>query len=269
MHPGILDQQQFDKHFSLHCYAPTAALAPFVTHIFIQRTKRASPPCAYRPLEILSGPNIYLFFTPKKSFIHTITSGVFEYDTTEAIVAGVKFRPGGFRALCNLPLPQVSGSALLTQVLPCIPEDFGRGLVNQNNDDIVRDIQQLLERQNPVYDKNMAAVDKAMALLESADIASVEGLARAMGKSERSLQSLFKGYVGVGVKWVLTRRRLLKTLDYIDSDALSTWSQAAVEAGYSTPSHFSNDFKTVLGISPTAYVKAIDSCATCTVSHSP
>src|SRR5205085_1076663 len=97
-------------------YAPSAALAPFVVHIFTQRVKISSD--TYRPLEILSGPNMYLFFTASQAFIHTITSGIFEYNTKEPVVAGVKFRPGGLRAFLGKSLATLGTTDSLAEIFP-------------------------------------------------------------------------------------------------------------------------------------------------------
>ena len=71
--------------------------------------------------------------------------------------------------------------------------------------------------------------------------------------SEQSLQLLFQTHVGVGVKWIITRQRLLEALQRAQSHPEMTWVNVAAELGYNSQSHFSRDFKEVIGISPSEY----------------
>ena len=75
--------------------------------------------------------------------------------------------------------------------------------------------------------------------------------------SERSLQHVFQTYAGVGVKWIITRRRLLEAIDRVRSQPHLTWAEVAAELGYSSQSHFSRDFKDVTGASPSVYLKRL------------
>jgi AraC-like DNA-binding protein len=94
------------------------------------------------------------------------------------------------------------------------------------------------------------------ALTNDETLQSVKDIARIVGRSERSLQLLFNTYVGVSLKWVIARRRLLRTVQKIHDHTSSTWTEAAAEQGYSSQSHFTRDLKKVIGLPPSQYLKS-------------
>lgn len=72
-----------------------------------------------------------------------------------------------------------------------------------------------------------------------------------MGK--RSLQRLFNDYVGVSPKWVIRRYRLHELLERVHSGAEPDYAQLALELGYYDQAHLINDFRSIVGYSPTQY----------------
>ena len=75
------------------------------------------------------------------------------------------------------------------------------------------------------------------------------------GLSVRALQRLFRGFVGVGPKWVLQRYRLHDAVTAIDTDpgAMADLAGLAASLGWSDQSHFTRDFTAAVGVSPHAY----------------
>ena len=81
---------------------------------------------------------------------------------------------------------------------------------------------------------------------------SVEELCSHAGYSKRTLQRLFREYVGVKPKWVIERIRLHEAAERMaagDSD----WPAMALDLGYFDQAHFIKAFKAVVGRSPADY----------------
>jgi AraC-like DNA-binding protein len=71
------------------------------------------------------------------------------------------------------------------------------------------------------------------------------------GRSPRSLQRLFREYVGVSPKWVLQRLRLHEAAERMLEGR--DWAALALDLGYFDQAHFIHDFKAVTGRSPGEY----------------
>jgi AraC-like DNA-binding protein len=79
---------------------------------------------------------------------------------------------------------------------------------------------------------------------------SVEDAAEGFSRSPRSLQRLFRTYVGVSPKWIIRRRRLQEAAALVEAGGVEDWAPLAVELGYFDQAHFINDFANSVGQSP-------------------
>lgn len=258
-HPGIIDNEIFDKHFQLHCYKPPPDLEPFVVHIWVQRQRKPFRLAQKPPIEVLSGPNMYLFFTGEAAFIHGITRHNFKYDASTSIVnAGVKFRPGGFYPFLQKSVSELdSRISPIASVFPIASETFRKELLKQSDAVIVAKLEVLLRGKQPKIDKNIELVTKILDALNNTSLRTVAIIAKAFHMSERSLQLLFQTYVGVGLKWIITRKRLLETIDEIKQRPTASQAEAAAELGYNSQSHFTREFRDVIGQTPSRYLKGL------------
>jgi AraC-like DNA-binding protein len=85
------------------------------------------------------------------------------------------------------------------------------------------------------------------------DINRVDELAAQLNLGERALQRLFNEYVGVSPKWVIRRSRLHDAAARLDNAEEVNLTQLAADLGYSDQAHFTRDFKTLVGKSPSDY----------------
>ena len=97
-----------------------------------------------------------------------------------------------------------------------------------------------------------------MGLVEAdRELRSVDAVAQRVHVSGRTLQALFNKYVGVGLKWVLMRYRLVEAAELAARTPDPDWATIALDLGYSHQSHFVNDFRKLIGKSPVQYLQAI------------
>jgi AraC-like DNA-binding protein len=100
-------------------------------------------------------------------------------------------------------------------------------------------------------------VDRIAAILRTVEstpgLTQVEALALGAGMSVRSLQLLFSEYVGVSPKWVIRRFRLHEAADRLANGEALDLAALALSLGYFDQSHFSSDFRKLVGQSPARY----------------
>ncbi len=83
--------------------------------------------------------------------------------------------------------------------------------------------------------------------------ARVEHLAAMHHVAPRTLQRLFRRYVGVGPKWVLKRLRIHEAASRLAAASPPRWTELALDLGYYDHAHFIREFRLVVGRSPAEY----------------
>ena len=86
---------------------------------------------------------------------------------------------------------------------------------------------------------------------------SVTELAADLHLSARTLQRLAAKYVGVSPAALIRRRRLQEAAEQIRQDPGVDLTALAHQFGYSDHAHLTNDFRSTLGFTPTAYRRAL------------
>jgi AraC-like DNA-binding protein len=90
-------------------------------------------------------------------------------------------------------------------------------------------------------------------ILKDSTILTVDRLAALSGISVRSLQRLFKDYIGVPPKWVIRRYRLHELVERLNSGQVWEGAQLALDLGYADQAHLIRDFRKLVGYTPTVY----------------
>lgn len=95
-------------------------------------------------------------------------------------------------------------------------------------------------------------IARAHRALMVGDIGDVERFAAEVGLPVRSLQRLCRKTFGFAPKPLLRRQRFLRTLDQITRAASRPLSEV-LDVGYYDQAHFIKDFRSFMGMTPTAY----------------
>ena len=101
-------------------------------------------------------------------------------------------------------------------------------------------------------DPRVAEIGALYEAMLAAEATSVEELCAHAGYSKRTLQRLFREYVGVTPKWVLQRIRLHEAAERM-ADGEGDWPRLALDLGYFDQAHFIKAFKAVIGRTPADY----------------
>jgi AraC-like DNA-binding protein len=245
---GILDPDAARRHFRLTRQPPSADLAAWVERHWIVEWDLREP----FTQELISHPCVNLVFEERVALIHGVVTGRGAKTISgRGKAVGVKFRPGGFHPFLPVPAHTLTDTALTLE------EAFGASphaelLAAREDRAQIAVVERFLRGLRPGPDPQAAEVARLFGrILADPSLTRVEQLAAAAGRSPRSLQRLFREYVGVTPKWVLQRLRLHEAAERMLEGG--DWAGLALELGYFDQAHFIHDFKAVTGRSPGEY----------------
>lgn len=217
--------------------------------------------------EILSYPAVNLTFEREPDHTGGFVTGVC---TTKYIrelrgegeTFGVKFRAGGFGAFTGMDVGAIRDTAVeLTEVLPesvGLCEKVLAAPTLEDRRDIVEDfLADVAQRRAVTDDSAYLLVLRIVAAMEQdRELTRVDQVTDRFDIPVRTLQRLFRRYVGAGPKWVLRRYRLQDGAYLLAEGRTTDLAALAVELGYFDQAHFSREFAAEIGMPPLEYARA-------------
>jgi AraC-like DNA-binding protein len=170
---------------------------------------------------------------------------------------GTKFRPGAFTAITGIEAFSITnGSILAPVILAGAPDPT---VLSSADDPLAAARSEVEVRLRPLADVDDPALELVGAVVQSMhDMppdACVEEIAARHHIAPRTLQRLFRRYVGVSPKWVLKRLRIHQAVERLAEGRQRPWTELALELGYYDHAHFIRDFRLVTGRSPAEYAR--------------
>jgi AraC-like DNA-binding protein len=252
---GILNPAAEGERFQLMRREPGAAVSSVVERYWSVRW--ALGPGESYLTETLPFPSVNLVFEVGRSAVNGVCTKRWSRSLSGAgRVFGVKFVPGAFSAFFNRPIHQ-----LTDRVLP-VAEVFGAAgsqleselLAREADAERVRVFEAFLSARLPAPDAERERVRAVVTLaLATPSLRRVDELASGAGLPTRSLQRLFRRYLGVTPKWLLCRFRIQEAAERVASGEAIDWAALAADLGYFDQAHFATDFKAQVGKTPSEY----------------
>ena len=238
---------------------PAAELVPWIAHYWmIQWDLRG---CEPQVVESLPHPNVHLIFEDGKAVVAGVQTSKFVRTLEgKARVFGVKFKPGGFRAFLDGPV-----SKLADRIVPA-KRVFGKevealkdiALSDLGEDRRVRAANDFFLARVPKADPMVRlSCELVESILRDPEIKTVDDLVKIANLGKRRLQRIFSEYVGASPKWVIRRYRVHELMERFNAGSKLDWAQLALDLGYFDQAHLINDFKAMVGYSPTEYRKRV------------
>jgi AraC-like DNA-binding protein len=253
---GNFELANYAKYYQFHMYAPSSDLAPFVAYFSVFRPTFPED-FILEFSQLLQTPGASLLFSPSESVVLGVATKQVKLRAKHTDVKiRVIFRPGGFYAFRHDKMSALVNCAVpIAHLFPEADQHFIEQLLSvQDGEQIVGRLEWLLRTRSPRSDDNIALIDNILTVLQAEDEPiTVAGIAHRFGRSERSLQHLFSTYVGVGVKWITIRSRVLKAIQQAQAPDDVNWAQIAADLGYSSQSHLINEFRELVGQAPSQF----------------
>lgn len=257
---GVLRPTAGAGLFRVARYLPSAVLAPYVEHYWVVRWDlRGREPYVQ---ETLPHPCVHLVVERGHSALFGVVRGRFTKRLEGAGRAfGIRFRAGGFAPFWPAPVSALTGRT------PTLGEAFGEAggayerdvLAREDDASLVALAESFLGARLPRRaDAQVGRIVRAVERITGdRAVTRVEVVAREMGVSARTVQRLFRAYVGVSPKWVICRQRLHDAAERLASGEVVDWPRLALELGYFDQAHFIRDFKAMVGVTPADYARGV------------
>ena len=235
---------------------PSPDLAPYVAVAWSMHwTLEDGQSCT---VPVLPNPCVQLAVKDGEAAVVGVVTGAFSATFTGTSFAfGLRFRPCGFQPFVREPASAYTDRQVpVTQLLPEMQPFAIRALAAERSSEGLLQLfeGELRKRLPSKTDHARSEVEMLVSELErNPNVLSVEDAARMHGVSARTLQRLFRKYVGVTPKWIIRRYRLKEAAARAQAGEAHDWAEVAQQLGYYDQSHLINDFKRMLGRTPAEF----------------
>jgi AraC-like DNA-binding protein len=162
---------------------------------------------------------------------------------------GTKFNPGVFTAMTGIEAVSITDGCVSAQA--ALGERLDGAQSDADDDalyNLIARIERFLAPRADVRDPNATLLANVIqSMRDLGPDARVEHLAALHHVAPRTLQRLFRRYVGVGPKWVLKRLRIHQATEQLAGINPTEWTELALGLGYYDHAHFIRDFRLVVG----------------------
>lgn len=167
-------------------------------------------------------------------------------DTQQAFVGTLK--PGWAATLLDVPVSELTNRMVpLRHLWGCDVFKLSREAFFSSFTDVA------LSRQRTHAESSTARLARAGARLLDTELHEVKRVAERLGVTDRHLRRAFVDNVGLAPKTFARVSRLQRALQRIDGD--DDLGRVAAASGYFDHAHFSTDFKAMVGLTPSDFVR--------------
>ncbi|MGW4534789.1 AraC family transcriptional regulator [Nocardia sp. NPDC004340] len=223
--------------------------------------RRGEPPFH---AEVLPYPCVNLTFERTHERTGAFVTGVWTTKYVRELAGagetfGVKFRAGGFGAFTGLDVGALSDTSVPAAEIFPAADTLAEAVLATDDTLLRRELIEdfLVAAQGAEGDQS--AYRQVLMIIEAMehdrDLTRVDQVTERFGIPIRTLQRLFRRYVGAGPKWVLRRYRLQDGAHLLAEGRTSDLAALALELGYFDQAHFSNEFAKEIGMPPLEYAR--------------
>jgi AraC-like DNA-binding protein len=251
---GVLHQINSAQYFQLRRYLPESDLAPLVEQFWLVDWNLSGQPAHEQ--QNLPDPNMHLVISNQGARVIGPVSKKYSYSMQgQGKIIGVKFNLGVLAKRLSCPLDEAVDSEFEAgEIFEFAQQTLIENILQTKNDKAgVTLLSHVLQSYAYKLEPTTVTVQKlAEQIKNNSEINRVEILAELSQHSVRSLQRMFKTYVGLSPKWLIRKYRLHHALEMLENQLLSL-AQLAANLDYADQSHLIRDFNGFMGITPRQY----------------
>ena len=258
---GLVSSRKSGARVQARTFAPPPELALLVESFWVGRWDL--PPDAPHTTRLLGDPCVHVVLADDRSGrpperLVGVWTELWENTLAEkGVVRAAKLRAGAAGALLD------DASSIRNQIV-ALPDRFASvpdrsGLGPDPADDhamVERLADWLCTTLSPRF-LTRAAIDACERIRSERGIRRVADLARALGRSERSVQKLFRVHVGAGPKFLIRRHRLQEAALRLERGDDLSLAELAHHLGYADQAHFARDWRAAVSMSATRFAKSV------------
>jgi len=264
---GVLKLGADEKRIHYARRLPAADLGVFIEHFWMARWDLRG--VAPHKTQTVSHPSVQLLLEKGNSRIYGVVKGSSSRLLNDlGQVFGVKFRPGGFYPFLKSPVSRLTNRSIaLSDLFGSQAQDFEEAVLSLDDGLMkVNAAEKFLRRHMPKRDETAVLAGQIVdEICLNREIMTVDDVAARFNLGKRMLQRMFGQYVGVTPKWVIRVYRLHEIVERLHADKAAPkavdFAALSQDLGYFDQAHFVKDFKSIIGYTPTEYLKQLRSAA--------
>lgn len=165
----------------------------------------------------------------------------------------LRLAPGATRQLLGVPAVDLADRVVRLADLPGVAADLAHELAALPTEEVLPFLEAILPQrisEDPTQRAHRELLRDAVAAIATSP--TVHGLAADLAVSERQLRNLFTNGIGVSPKHFARIDRVRRIIASVGD---TPWSQLATATGYYDQSHMTADFRTLMGVPPTSFLR--------------
>ena len=258
---GILNLKAGETKFQLSRYLPAQDLSFFVEHYWIVSWDLTGQEPYVQ--ETLPYPSVHLVIEKNQSKVYGVVTRKFaRLLENKGRAFGIKFKPGAFYPFVKSPVSRFTNATIsFWDAFGLDGQALEEAFLSQEDEgELIALAEKFLRERLPEQDKNVRVINEIVdSIIAHREITKVDDVVSRLNLNKRTVQRLFKQYVGVSPKWVIKRYRLHEVAERLAGGEAVDWPEIVLELGYSDQAHFIKDFKTIVGRTPAEYAKGLSS----------
>lgn len=218
---GILNFKAGEKKFQLSRHLPAQDLSFFIEHYWIVSWDlRGQDPYVQ---ETLPYPSVHLVIEKDQSRVYGVETGKFaRILENKGQVFGIKFKPGAFYPFVKAPVSRFTNATTsFWDAFGIESKALEEALLTQEDEgEMVKLAEKFLRERLPEQDTNVQVINEIIDyIIAHREITKVDDVVSQLNLNKRTVQRLFRQYVGVSPKWVIKRYRLHEVAERLAGDS--------------------------------------------------